>query len=38
MTLFLLALVSIPLLWLLGCIYYLLFWLDWDKRHAYIDK
>lgn len=38
MTLFLLILVGIPIFWLLGFIFYVLSWLDWDKEHAYIDK
>lgn len=38
MTLVLLLLVSIPILWLVGLLYYLLTWLDWDKRHAYVEK
>lgn len=38
MTTILLILVSVPLLWLIGLIFYLLSWLDWDKQHAYIEK
>jgi len=38
MTFVLLILVGIPLLWLLGFIYYLLMWLDWDKKAAYVPK
>ena len=38
MTLVLLILVSVPVLWLLGLVYYLLTWCDWDKRRAYVEK
>jgi hypothetical protein len=38
MTTILLILLSVPLLWLIGLILYLLFWIDWDGEHAYIDK
>jgi hypothetical protein len=38
MTLILLILVGIPILWLLGLIYYLLSWLDWAKERAYVSK
>lgn len=38
MTFVLLLLVGIPLLWLLGLLFYLLVWFDWDRKHAYIPK
>ncbi|ALA59622.1 hypothetical protein NITMOv2_3225 [Nitrospira moscoviensis] len=38
MTFVLLILVGIPLLWLLGLIFYLLSWFDWDRKQAYIPK
>lgn len=38
MKLALLALVGVPILWLLSLIFYLLSWLDWDKKHARIPK
>ena len=38
MKLILLLLVGIPILWLLALVHYLLSWLDWDKKHAYIPK
>ena len=38
MTAILLILVSVPLLWLIGLIFYLLSWLDWDKTAHYILK
>ena len=38
MTAILLILVSVPLLWLIALILYLLFLIDWDKKHAYIEK
>lgn len=38
MKLVLLAIVGIPILWLLALLYYLLSWLDWDKEHSRIPK
>ncbi len=38
MTTILLIFVSVPLLWLIGLVLYLLFWIDWDREHAYIEK
>jgi hypothetical protein len=38
MTLILLILVGIPILWLLGLLFYLLSWFDWDKEQAYVSK
>lgn len=38
MKLALLALVGVPILWLLSLIFYLLSWLDWDKKHSRIPK
>lgn len=38
MTVILLILVCTPLLWLLALVFYLLAWIDWDKKRAYIDK
>jgi hypothetical protein len=38
MTAILLLLVSVPILWLIGLIFYLLSWLDWDRKHRYILK
>jgi hypothetical protein len=38
MKLALLALVGVPILWLLGLIYYLLSWMDWDKKHSRLPK
>ena len=38
MTAILLILVCVPVLWLIGLILYLLSWVDWDKKHAYIEK
>ncbi len=38
MTLVLLMLIGIPILWLLGLIWYLVGWVDWDKPHAHIPK
>jgi ABC-type dipeptide/oligopeptide/nickel transport system permease component len=38
MTIFLLALVSIPIFWLLGLLAYLLSWIDIDKDRAYVSK
>jgi hypothetical protein len=38
MELILLILVSIPILWLLAFLFYLLSWFDWDKGQAYIPK
>lgn len=37
MTIFLLALISVPILWLLALLYYLLSWVDWNKARAYIS-
>jgi hypothetical protein len=38
MKLALLAIVGIPILWLLALVFYLLSWLDWDKKHSRIPK
>lgn len=38
MTAILLILVSVPLLWLVALVFYLISWIDWDKKHAYIEK
>ena len=38
MTAILLILVSVPILWLIGLIFYLLLWVDWDRKHRYILK
>ena len=38
MKLVLLALTGVPILWLLGLIFYLLSWLDWDKKHSRVQK
>ena len=38
MTAILLIFVSVPILWLVGLILYLLSWIDWDKKHRYILK
>jgi hypothetical protein len=38
MKLTLLLLVAVPILWLIGLLYYLLTWIDWDKTHRYIAK
>ena len=38
MTVFLLILVIIPIFWLLGLLYYLLSWIDFDKDRAYVSK
>jgi hypothetical protein len=38
MTAILLILVSVPILWLIGLIFYLLSWVDWDRKHSYIVK
>lgn len=38
MNLVLLAIVGVPILWLLALLYYLLSWLDWDKKHSRISK
>jgi hypothetical protein len=38
MTAILLMLVSVPALWLLGLLFYLLSWFDWDRKHSYISK
>jgi hypothetical protein len=38
MKLALLLLVAVPILWLIGLLYYLLTWIDWDKAHRYIAK
>jgi len=38
MKLLLFILVGIPILWLLGLLFYLLSWLDWDKQQAHISK
>jgi phage shock protein PspC (stress-responsive transcriptional regulator) len=38
MTGILLLLVTIPVLWLLGLIFYVLAWFDWDRKHRYISK
>ena len=38
MTTVLLILVSVPLLWLIGLVGYLLSWYDWDRKHSYIVK
>jgi phage shock protein PspC (stress-responsive transcriptional regulator) len=38
MTIFLLALILIPILWLLGLLAYLLSWIDLDKERAYVSK
>jgi hypothetical protein len=34
----LLAIIGIPILWLLALVFYLLSWLDWDKKHSHIPK
>ena len=38
MTAILLILVSVPMVWLVGLILYLLSWIDWDRKHRYILK
>jgi len=38
MTALLLMLVSVPILWLIGLIFYLFSWYDWDREHSYIEK
>lgn len=38
MTAILLMLVSVPLLWLIALLFYLLSWFDWDRKHSYIRK
>jgi hypothetical protein len=38
MKLTLLLLVGIPFFWLVGLLYYLLTWIDWDKARGHIDK
>ena len=38
MKIFLLALIGIPILWLLGLLAYLLAWIDFDKDRAYVSK
>jgi len=38
MTMILLMLVSIPILWLIGLIFYLVLWYYWDRKHSYIEK
>jgi len=38
MKLTLLLLVGVPLLWPVALIFYLLAWLDWDKKHSRIPK
>jgi hypothetical protein len=38
MTIFLLILVGIPILWLLGLLYYLISWIDVDRERSYISK
>jgi hypothetical protein len=38
MKLTLLILIGVPLLWLLALIFYLLSWLDWDKKHSRLPK
>ena len=38
MTTILLILVTVPILWLIGLIFYLFSWVDWDRKHAYIEK
>ncbi|WHZ25483.1 MAG: hypothetical protein OJF51_000278 [Nitrospira sp.] len=38
MTIFLLALIIIPIFWLLGLLAYLLSWIDTDKDRAYVSK
>ena len=38
MTIFLFALIIIPIFWLLGLLAYLLSWIDTDKDRAYVSK
>jgi hypothetical protein len=38
MKLALLAIVGVPILWLVALIFYLQSWLDWDKKHSRIPK
>jgi hypothetical protein len=38
MKLALLTIIGVPILWLLALIFYLLSWLDWDKKHSRIPK
>ena len=38
MTAVLLILIMVPILWLIGLIFYLVSWVDWDKKHSYIPK
>lgn len=38
MTIVLLALIIIPIFWLLGLLFYLLSWIDLDKERAYVSK
>lgn len=38
MTAILLILISVPIIWLMGLVLYLLAWVDWDKKHSYIPK
>ena len=38
MTAILLMLVAVPILWLIGLLFYLFSWVDWDKKHSYIAK
>jgi hypothetical protein len=38
MTIILFALIIIPIFWLLGLLYYLLSWIDFDKDRAYVSK
>lgn len=38
MTTILLILITVPIIWLIGLILYLLSWVDWDKKHGYIPK
>ncbi len=38
MKIFLLALIGIPILWLLGLLAYLLSWIDFDKDRSYVSK
>lgn len=38
MTAILLLLISVPILWLVGLVFYLLSWVDWERKKAYIQK
>lgn len=38
MKIFLLALIIMPIFWLLGLLAYLLSWIDFDKDRAYVSK